>query len=363
MRVTHVAPTMFGDDGLYGGGERYPLELARALARHVPCRLVGFGSRSSTYRDDDLEVVVLRRIARWRGHPVHPIGTGVRDATARADIVHVHQMRSAPARLCALVGRQRGQKVVVTDHGLGGGGWFGALPRLFDAFAPVSRYSARTLQAPPHKTKVIYGGVDAQRFHPGDDARQGVLFVGRLTPHKGVDRLLRALPPNVPATIVGTTGHDPRRPHSSYPDLLRRLVAHRNVTFADKVADDDLPQLHRTHRVFVLPSVHETCYGTRVDISELLGLSLLEAMSSGTPVICSDVGGLPEVVEDGVTGMVVPPGDVDALRDAIERVCRDDELAGRLGAAARDVVLQRFTWDGCAHRCIELYESVLGGAA
>jgi hypothetical protein len=90
----------------------------------------------------------------------------------RADVVHTHHLRSTPSRVAASQrasgGRARARRAtVVTDHGLGGGDWFGLLPRLFDRFLTVSQHSADVLHAPPARTRVVWGGVDAQRFTPG----------------------------------------------------------------------------------------------------------------------------------------------------------------------------------------------------
>jgi glycosyltransferase involved in cell wall biosynthesis len=281
-------------------------------------------------------------------------------ALARADIVHTHHLRSAPSRIAAIEARLRGRHAVVTDHGLQGGDWHGLLPRLFDRFLTVSAYSAETLNAPAERTRVIYGGADPARFRPDDaESRAGVLFVGRFTPHKGLDRLIRALPPGADLTCVGSPGHDPHPPESGYPELLRRLAAGRSVRFVSGVSEERLPVLYRTARVVVLPSVHWTCYGRYVAISELLGLSLVEAMASGTPVVASRVGGLPEVVRDGETGFLVQPGNVDELRDRIATLLENRKLADRMGRAAREAVLDRFTWDACARRCLESYREVV----
>lgn len=231
----------------------------------------------------------------------------------------------------------------------------GILPGLFDAFLTVSRFSAATLGVSSDKTYVVYGGCDIDRFVPGDDRRDGVLYVGRITPHKGIDRLIRSAPPGVPVTVAGTTGHDAAQPEASYPSLLRTLARNADVRFHGPVAERDLPGLYRRAQVFVLPSVAVTCYGKKIEISELLGLSLLEAMASGTPVIASRVGGLPEVVKHGETGFLVPPGDETALRAAIEEVTGNETLARRMGLAGRDLVAEEFTWDRCALRCLEAY--------
>ena len=271
-------------------------------------------------------------MAHLGGHPAHPVAPGVLAAVRGAGVVHTHHTRSAPSRLAALAA-PRDALLVTTDHGLGGDAsrrW----ARRFDGFLPVSRYAAATLRAPPARTRVIYGGADPARFRPDPATpRAGVLFVGRLTPHKGVDRLLRALPAGAELTLAGTAGHDRRLPERSYPELLRSLAAGRSVRVAGPVAEEELPALHRRAAVFALPSVDRTCYGRPVAISELLGLSVLEAMASGTPVVASRIGGVPEVVTDGETGFLVDPGDVGGLHDRLATLLADRRLARRMGDA------------------------------
>jgi glycosyltransferase involved in cell wall biosynthesis len=360
MRVIHVAPSAFGPDGLYGGGERYPLELAQALAGEVDCELVTFGRRPGRFRTDGgLRVRVLRPLTWLHGHPAQPVAPLLPAALTRADVVHAHHFRSLPTRMSAVTARILRTGTAVTDHGLLGRTWGGLVHELFDRFLTVSRFSARVLGAPPERTRVIYGGADPRRFAPVPGAdRDGILYVGRLTPHKGVDRLLRALPAGAGLRVAGSAGHDPRPPERDYPALLRRLAQGREVAFLGPVPDAGLPDLYRRAAALALPSVDRTCYGRPVPVSELLGLVALEAMASGTPVVASRIGGLAEVVVDGETGFLVPPGDTEALGDRLARLVSDRRLAARLGANARDLVLQRFTWRACAERCLAAYETL-----
>jgi glycosyltransferase involved in cell wall biosynthesis len=125
------------------------------------------------------------------------------------------------------------------------------------------------------------------------------------------------------------------------------------------VPDAALPDLHRSAAVFVLPTVKQDCYGRHFAISELLGLSLLEAMASGTPVVASGLDALPEVLRHGETGFLVTPGDVDELRDRLARLLGDRALAARMGRRGRELLLEQFTWEACAQRCLAAYDELL----
>jgi hypothetical protein len=135
------------------------------------------------------------------------------------------------------------------------------------------------------------------------------LFVGRLLPHKGVDDLIRGLPENLRLTIVGPA------PHEETKARLEALARGKAVTFLHDVNDEALVQQYRRTSCIVLPSVYRTPDGTETRVPEPLGQTLLEGMACGAPAICTRVASMPEVVEDGVTGFVVPP--TTRLRSAI----------------------------------------------
>jgi len=333
------------------------LELARALAARVQCELITFGPEAREVREaGGLRLRIFRSLTSWRGHPAHALAPSLPLALEGADVIHTHHMRSAASQIAAVAARARRRRVVTTDHGLQGPDWNGLLPRLFHGFLTVSTYSAHELHVPADRVRVIYGGADPQRFAPDSSVRRaGVLFVGRITPHKGIDRLIAALPPGVLLSIVGSSGHDPDPPERDYLQLLRRMAANRRVRFLGPVTDDVLATLYRQASVLVLPSVERTCYGRPIAVSELLGLVVLEAMASGTPVVCSSVGGLPEVVRHGDSGYLVEPGNVAELRERLTEILRNPRLATRMGRRARELVLEGFTWQACADRCLSAY--------
>jgi glycosyltransferase involved in cell wall biosynthesis len=158
--------------------------------------------------------------------------------------------------------------------------------------------------------------------------------------------------------VVGTGGHDRQPPERDYVKLLHRLAEGRPVRFARAVSDTELASLYRQAAVVALPTVEVTCYGRRMASSELLGLSLLEAMASGTPVVASRLGGVPEIVEDGNCGYLVDPAEPGDLRHHLSVLLGNPRLARGMGDHARDVVRERFTWDACARRCLEAYREL-----
>ena len=199
---------------------------------------------------------------------------------------------------------------------------------------------------------MIGGGVDVDKFSPDSSVVRdgGALFVGRILPHKGIDHLISGLPAGMPLTIVGP------QPDRETASALVRLAAGKHVCFKQGLDDEQLVQEYRRAVCIVLPSVYRTSIGTETAVPELLGQTLLEGMACEAPAICSDVASLPEVVEDGVTGFVVPPNDPAAIDDRLEQFRRDPARAAAMGTAARARVLERFTWSRVVQRCLDAYE-------
>ena len=175
----------------------------------------------------------------------------------------------------------------------------------------------------PHGLPDVTAGVEPERW---GDRGPGLLFVGRLEPRKGIDVLLTALPrlfTAVPGLSVTVAGDDPSGHRERFA-----LTAPADVTartrFLGRVDDRRLRALYAGADVFVAPSRYES-----------FGLVLLEAMMFGVTVVASATGGMAEIVEDGESGLLVPPGDSEALAAALERVLTDPLFRRRLGDAGR----------------------------
>jgi glycosyltransferase involved in cell wall biosynthesis len=354
-RILHISPVMFGEDGYWGGGERSPLELARAQSRLAPTRLLSFAKRPRRELDGQLELRVLPLRARYRGNDLNPVSRALVGEIAGASIVHVHQFHTFLTDLTLIVAAALRRNVFVTDHG----GWAPNLGRLIPRrqlitrMLAVSHYAAALFPDFVDRTSVIYGGVDPARFTPREGPRHAIVFVGRLLPHKGVDVLIEAADPDMQLEIYG------RAYDRDYRRRLAELARDKDVRFIDDADDARIIRAYQSARVAVLPSVLRSRFGPSSVKAELFGLTQVEAMACATPVLCSDIGPLRETMTDGVTGFVVPPGDAAELRRRLRMLCHDDELWSRMSEAALRRVRDNFTWDHAARRALDAYASTI----
>lgn len=353
VEVTHVSPSTFGSAGVWGGGERYSLALALAMSEHVSTRLVVFGPGLARRRLGKLEICELPIRMRWKEGSVNPVSERLALFLALTKRFHAHQYHSVVTNALLLGGAVSRRAVFATDHGGASHNYADRLrlDRLLTGFLPVSHFSASFFPHLSDRTATpIYGGADTTRFHPGDEPRRRqIVYVGRLMPHKGIDVLLQAVDDQTPVRLFGRT-YDP-----GYRALLGRLADGKNVVFEEHASDAQIAAAYRGSRVAVLPSVHHSIDGTFHPWPELMGLTLFEAMASGTPVIASRVGGMPEVVSDGETGYLFDPGSVEQLRERLYEVLDGSTRWQAMSRAAVESVRARFTWERVAERCLTAY--------
>jgi glycosyltransferase involved in cell wall biosynthesis len=167
-----------------------------------------------------------------------------------------------------------------------------------------------------------------------------ILFVGRHIERKGVPYLIEAmklLPSEYTLTIVGAGDAT-----ESWKALA---VGQARICFAGKLSAEALAEAYQSHDIFALPAILDSRGDT-----EGLGVVLVEAVAAGLPIVASNVGGIPDVVEDGVTGLLVPEKDPQALARALQKLGQDAALAGKLVAGARAKVAREFTWDAVTRK-------------
>ncbi|MHB0988245.1 MAG: glycosyltransferase [Bellilinea sp.] len=222
------------------------------------------------------------------------------------------------------------------------------------------------------KVAVIPPGVDTSRFYPipKDEAKaaidlpadaQMILFVGRIEPLKGVDTLLQALAyiqstnnldccPHYLA-IIGGDPEDSDQSLDREMTRIQKLSAELGlgdiVLFLGKRSQESLPYYYSAADVVVVPSHYES-----------FGMVALEAMACGTPVVASQVGGLAFLVQDGVTGFVVPNGEPELLGQHLIEIILDPALRARLGAQGAEIA-RGYSWDIIAARIMALYNDLL----
>lgn len=217
----------------------------------------------------------------------------------------------------------------------------------------------------PAKVRVLHNGIDTSLYRPDhgtdvidriglDPGRPYVLFVGRITRQKGVPHLLRAVRDIDPAAQVVLCAGAPDTPEidQEFRDLFQELSSVREGVhwIPQMLPRPDVIQLLTHAAVFVCPSVYEP-----------LGIVNLEAMACGTAVVASRVGGIPEVVADGETGLLVSvEDDFEAqLARALDSLLADPQAARRMGEAGRERAVREFGWDAVARRTVQLYEEIL----
>jgi glycosyltransferase involved in cell wall biosynthesis len=359
-KIAYLTPLYFDEQSCLGGGERYPLNLAKGVvhASRGECQveLISYGKRSFRKPLCPGVTLVVLEAAHTPRHPMDVVSWELPSAIADADLVHFHAAYTRSTELGLLLARQLGKPICVTDHG-GTSSTLGLELGILDLADQVITNSAfgATFYRTRTPIEVILGGVDADLFVPPPEgprpARDRVLFVGRLLPHKGIDVLIDALPPGLPLTVCG-------RPYSpSYFENLQWRATGKDVRFVTDADDRGILDLYRRAWVNVLPSVYTDCYGHIHTLPELMGFTLLEAMACGTPVLCSRVGGMPEYIDEGQTGFVF---DTTAeLTERLRLLAGDPARVEQMGARARRVIEERFDLKVAGRRTLDVYRRVL----
>jgi glycosyltransferase involved in cell wall biosynthesis len=233
---------------------------------------------------------------------------------------------------------------------------------------------------PNIKCKTIFNGVDVNHFSPKNkdsqikaNAIKQLVFVGRISPEKGVHILLEAFNkvilhyPNVQLKIIGPENailpwemmnrEDPNvlklTPFykENYSSQLRKIIsanAANSVFFVGTVENFKLIEYYEQSDIFIFPSVW----------NEPFGIPIIEAMAMELPVIATNSGAFPELVEQGKTGLLVERSDADALAEAILCLLEDENLSKAMGKAGRQRAVEKFSWDRLSESLFERYKQI-----
>jgi glycosyltransferase involved in cell wall biosynthesis len=362
MRVAHLLI-----DGELAGGQLVALQFARALRERGDDALFishARGAFTDRAEADGFRIIHadVARLPRLRGM----LALSQRLHDEQVDVLHTHTLAAANAlgRLAA-----RWARIPVVSHlhiensfRTSTRPMLQALDnrtaRLCVALVAVSEDTKRAYerQGYPQRIEVVYNGVALDGTPAGGvraelgipDGVPLIGEVGRLCDVKGQRELIAALAqlPDARAVLVGADLEQGGAFQSALEREADRLGVRERVIFAGR--RDDAPDLLGELDVLALPSW-----------TEGLPLVVLEAMARRRPVVATPVGGTPEVVVDGETGLLVPPRDPDALAAALRRLLGDADLRRRMGEAGYQRVRERFAADAMADRMLAIYDEVL----
>jgi glycosyltransferase involved in cell wall biosynthesis len=358
LRIVHAAKVA----GISGSENHLLLLLPALRARGHDVRLVMLheeepGAEELAVRLARAGVPVERLRMRAAVDPIL-LGQLVRSLRRdRPDIVHTHLVHADFHGLPA--GRLARVPVLVsTKHGFNpfrGGRTFAAadrgVARLADVHIAISaglaRYLAEREGFDETGFEVVHYGIEAAPPAPPPPSEPRLVVVGRLIPIKGHAVLLEAFArarEKVAGLSLSVAGEGPL--DQELRATARRLELGDAVSFLGRVSP-------------VAPALEEAAIVVVPSLGEGFGMVALEAMERGRAVIASDVGGLPEIVEEGTTGLLVPPADPVALAQAIAELAADPARAAELGSAGRRRALAAFSQDRCTDRIEELYRTAL----
>ena len=314
-------------------------------ASRVLPRLAAASDLVHAHVGEDIAVVPLALAATWRGGIPLVL-------TVHCSVRYTLTVRSTRAALLKTLGgwwERRGEcradRVIVLTARLAG--------ILVDHGVPADRIDVIPSGVRPRLFAASDGSAASAVSDGADPAaalpRPRVVFLGRLHRQKNVDLLLAAaVRLRHPAHVV-LAGDGPER--RRLEELSRQLGLADRVTFLGFVDHDRVPALLRGADLLVMPSRYEE-----------LGTAMVEAMHSGVPVVATRTGGIPDVIRDGVSGLLVAPGDVDGLAGAIDRMLADPAQRRRWGERGRHRVAE-YRWDRLADRVLEVYGAAVSARA
>lgn len=355
MRIVHVNPYFYP---FRGGIEHRIHNICRLLGKEHEVIIVTGQLEGTDVQEKGDGYRIERLASRFIGsyNPPYIMSKGLLSSLNEldADIVEFH-FRWAPSYTREMV-RYEGPKIFTWHNSFGEGegfvqktgSWINDrlfIPKLrrFDAVTCISDYVKRELLAqkvPAEKMNTIGNGVVVPEQVSGKEDEY-LLFVGRLVRTKGLNYLIQAMRHTDARLVICGEGPEKGRLQT----MATSCGVQDRVEFRGYVSEEERDRRLDECQAYVMPSLYES-----------FGIAAAEAMSHGKPVICSAVGGLPEVVRDA--GVQVPPRDPQALSEAINALLRDDGRRKELGIKARKYA-QNYSWESIAEQTLSQYQSLI----
>ncbi len=357
-------------NNIYGGVEMHFYQLAHhiALLDNVELHIVTLGCNNEQFEENGIKYHIIEKSSFRPFRILDIVKLRKEILKIKPDILHVQGTSIIYIPVATLIGNN--YPVLLTVHGLvksavrferGVHRFISKVIRI-----PLEKYAISKIQnivvcSPAmeslvsnmtnSKIYVIPNGInleDIDDVKPLELNPPNILFVGLLWNVKGVDILLNAVPiikKSIPDLSVYIVGSGPCE--NELKKLVKELDIEENIKFLGFISGKEKYSYYTSADICVFPSRHEA-----------FGITLLEAMACGKPVVASNVGGIPYVVEDGKTGLLFEGGNVEDLAEKVIALLNDEKLRDKMGKAGRERV-KDFTWDKIAEQTVSVYKEIV----
>jgi glycosyltransferase involved in cell wall biosynthesis len=376
MTIAHIGPPHLPILFTQGGATERRMRETAAQQAQAGCRVLLYSAEDKAsvteYRGAEVHAIACRRQGLARAAEF--MYKSVRDAQRhKPDIIHFHTLPEGAAFTRMFARGVQAKTVLSFDYFIFRRGkqnpmfqWYRKALSSFSALLPVSDYcrreSAQYWSIPQDRMEVLYNGVSLEQFNPNARAaaerrkalgigldEQVLLYVGRVCEQKGSDLLVRAAAQlraegrNVRLVVAGPIG---QFGHMDGANDFARELKQNGGLYLGPVEEDILPSVYNMADVFVLPTRN----------NEMFGMAAIEAQACGRPVVCSNDGGLPEVVNPE-SGLLFPTGDGEALKQQLGVLLDNPTLRHRFEDAAV-ANAQRFAWQTVTAQLQQVYQRV-----
>ncbi|MDD5449861.1 MAG: glycosyltransferase [Candidatus Omnitrophica bacterium] len=360
MNILQVLPELN-----VGGVETGTVDIAKWLTGHGhKCVVVSGGGR--LVRQLENHGITHYQVNVGKKSPLSIITSikALKEIIKKEEINIVHARSRVPALAAFFAARAMKRPFITTAHGYyskhpfsGIMGW-GRI--VIVASNVMARHMMENFNVPFDRIRLVPRGVDISRYHFNPDISKGqkggdytIGMIGRLTPLKGHSYFLKAISiisrtmPHLKVLIVGNPPKGREKYREDLKLMSRRLGIGNIVEFIEH--SDDIPQIFNRLDLLVLSSI----------APEGFGRVIIEAQAAGVPVVATRVGGVVDIIEDGLNGVLVYPRDSQSLSEGILKVARDRAFAQRVAQEARRVTEEKFTLDKMCQQTFHVYEEVL----